>query len=71
MNPGQHAYDDQPPYDPWYDEAPVDPDHDDLPGTPPADGSTTRVARLPVPAAGGAPGSAWSWAATSAGTREV
>ncbi|MBC7550666.1 MAG: DNA helicase RecQ [Cellulomonas sp.] len=29
-----------------------------MPGTPPADGSTTRVARLPVPAAGGAPGSA-------------
>ncbi|MGV8964804.1 MAG: DNA helicase RecQ [Cellulomonas sp.] len=48
MNPGPHAYDDEPPYDPWYDEAPLDPDRGDLPGTPPADSLAGRVARPPV-----------------------
>ncbi len=57
MNPGLHAYDDEPPYDPWYDESPVDPEHLDLPGTPPPDGSTARVPRLPVLAASGTSGS--------------
>ncbi|WP_407342607.1 DNA helicase RecQ [Pengzhenrongella phosphoraccumulans] len=49
MNPGLQAYDDEPPYDPWYDEAPLEKDHD-LPGTPPADGSAARVARRGVTA---------------------